>query len=83
MGGADDAVVTLSRVDGGVLVPLRRFVTVSTSVAIDPALLAPGSTYVFDLELRKGYPDAHLGDYRAVVYPMADTRIFAATFSVH
>ena len=82
MGAADDAVATVYRVDPTGLVALRRYVTTGTTVAIDPAVLAAGSTYAISIELRTGYPTASVGDYRAVAYPLAASRIVAATFTV-
>jgi len=83
MGGADDAVVTLYRIEAAAPVPVHRYVTTSTTIAIEPGVLVPGSTYVFQIALRTGYPGAAAGDYRTVTYPLAMTRLFAATFTVH
>lgn len=82
MGTADDAVVTIYRIDPTDLVPVHRYITTGTTIAIDPAVLAPGSTYVAAIELRTGYPDAAAGDYRRITYPLAASKIFAGTFRI-
>lgn len=47
----------------------RTYVTTARAVAIDPAELAPGGTYVVELDAYQAYPNAASGDFRTFGFP--------------
>jgi hypothetical protein len=49
----------------------RSYVTTERSVAIDPADLAAGQTYVIELDAFQAYPNAAAGDFRTLGFPAA------------
>jgi len=74
-GRTDYWVVTLFAVvaQGGATVPVpkRRWYVTDTHVALDPALLAPGTPYFVQVTAFEGFPDVGAGDLRTSGFPGA------------
>jgi len=79
-GTADYIEVTLHRLDGGALLPQRRYTVFGTTVAIDPAVFTPGGQYVFEIRTFTGRPGALVGDFRIASLPQAMVTMFTRTF---
>lgn len=79
-GSADFIEVTLHRLDGGALVPQRRYTVFGTTVAIDPTVFASGGQYVFEIRTFTGRPGALVGDFRIASLPQAMVTMFTRTF---
>ncbi len=79
----DDCVATLEINASGTLTPMRRYQVSDfpASIVVDTAQFTNGSSYVFRIECRRGYPLAHtMGDYRTVDYPFEIGVAFTPTF---
>ena len=65
-----------------VLVPLRTYFTVGTSIVIDPALLQPRGRYIVRIDSNIGHVNARTGDLRTVAYPYGNATQWSRVFGV-
>jgi len=82
----DDCVVTLYRISGTTVTPVRRLLLqqppTSTPFKIDASVFAPATTYTLGIVCRKGQTGIATGDYSAVSYPYLTSTLYTPTFTV-
>ena len=61
---------------------MRHYAAAEPRFVIDGALLEPGRTYVAQLGVRRGTPDAGTGDFASVVYPHATSYGASSLFTI-
>ncbi len=79
---ADYFEITLMRVAGANLEPVRTYITAERMLAIDRAHLTAGTTYTFRLRTFVGVPNARLGDWRQWFMPQSMAQFHSRTFTV-
>jgi hypothetical protein len=60
----------------------RSWIVLTPHVAINPAELAPGTSYIVQLVAYQGYPDAPGGDLRTQTFPWATGQQWSGIFTV-
>jgi len=85
---ADDYVITLWQIQapdtaGAKLHAVRMYHVIDAShgVYIEGPLLQPG-IYVFSITARIGFPNAAMGDYKVVTFPLGESTVFSRQFHV-
>ncbi|HEY5937521.1 MAG TPA: hypothetical protein VIU61_22900 [Kofleriaceae bacterium] len=82
-GVADYFDVTVFRLDGESLVPIRIYTVTEPTAVIDPQDFSTGLRYVLQIRSYGGYPDADTGDFGTIVQPLTAGSIFTRTFIIN
>lgn len=82
-GVADYFDITVFRLDGESLVPVRIYTVTEPTAVLDPQDFSTGLRYVLQIRSYSGYPDADTGDFSNIVQPLAAGSIFTRTFVVN
>jgi len=77
---ADYYDVVLHRIVAGSLTTERIYTVTQPHVRIDPAFLAAGADYVFEIRSYKGHKMAAHGDFATIDYPYGSAVVFSRTF---
>jgi hypothetical protein len=82
-GVADYFDITVYRLDGASLQPVRVYTVTEPTVVIDAQDFSAGLRYVLEIRSHSGYPKAGIGDFSDVALPISAGTIYTRTFVVN
>jgi len=77
---ADYFDITVYRLDGASLQPVRIYTVTEPTVVIDPQDFSSGLRYVLEIRSHSGYPKAAIGDFSDIQLPLSAATVYTRTF---